>query len=176
MYAQGSVANMLRSLFVIGLIMSVFVLVFPRAEPLAPDVDVQETARQLESSQHLGISAPVDLPETWVPVRAQYQRMGDAKMTWVVGYTTPEGEYAALQQTADPSDEWVNTQVNRGDRTGEVEIDGVTWQRYERPGSTPQRSLVDRPEDGSLATVLTGSSSFAELEALLRSLEPVPTQ
>jgi NaMN:DMB phosphoribosyltransferase len=62
-YTQGSVANMLRSLLVIGAIMAVLALMFPRVQPEVPDIDVTETAQQVEQSTGWPISAPRDLPE-----------------------------------------------------------------------------------------------------------------
>lgn len=171
-YAQGSVANMLRSLLVIGAIMAVLVLMFPRVTPEAPDIDVLETAQQVEGSTGWQVSAPRDLPEGWVPTRAQYLRSTDGLMSWQAAYQTPEGDFVALQETVDATDEWVTRQVNRSPRVGRVEVAGVEWDQYNRDGKV-QRSLVRRGGEGELTTVVTGTASWAEIEVLVESLTPV---
>lgn len=173
-YAQGSVANMLRSLLVIGAIMALLVLVFPRVQPETPDIDVVETAQQVEQSTGWPISAPRDLPEGWVPTRAQYLRSTDGLMTWQAGYQTPEGDYAALQQTVDATDAWVEQQVNRSPRVGQVEVAGASWEQYNRDVKV-QRSLVRRGGPGEVTTIITGTASWDALQVLVESLAPVGT-
>lgn len=170
---QGSVANMLRSLLVIGAIMSLFVFVFPRVQPVPPDINVAETAEQVHESTGLPISVPANLPEGWVPMRAQYVQMGDGIMTWVAGFETPEGEYAALQQAQDATAEWVKTQVNNAPPDGTMMVDGREWAVFEREGSRAQRSIADHRGAGELSTVITGSATWDELTVLWESLEPV---
>ena len=172
-YASGSVANMLRSLLVIGAIMAVIVLVFPQVQPEVPDIDVVETAQQVEGSTDLSLAVPLDLPEGWVPTRAQYRRSTDGLMTWHAGFQTPAGDYAALQQTMDATDDWVITQVNRSPQVGALEIAGRSWLQYDRSGKV-QRSLVDRGDEGEMTTVVTGTASWEELETFAASLGPVP--
>lgn len=171
-YAQGSVANMLRSLLVIGAIMAVLALIFPRAQPEVRPVDVAATAQQVEQSTGWPITAPRDLPDGWVPTRAQYLRSTDGLMTWQAAYQTPAGDFAALQQTIDATDAWVTAQVNRSPRVGQVEVDGAAWEQYDREGKV-QRSLVRRGGSGEVTTVVTGTASFEELRLLVRSLSPV---
>ncbi|HHU09998.1 MAG TPA: DUF4245 domain-containing protein [Intrasporangiaceae bacterium] len=172
MYAQGSVANMLRSLLVIAAIMSLFVLVFPRLQPQAPGIDVAETAHQVEQSTGWDVSAPGGLPEAWVPLRANYHRIADL-MTWQAGFETAEGNYAAFAQTLDATDTWVEQSVARSPRLDAVEIGGASWERYDRIDGKVQRSLVQRGATGELTTVVTGTASWAELETLAGSLAPV---
>jgi hypothetical protein len=172
-YASGSVANMLRSLLVIGVIMAVIVLMFPNTQPQTPDVDVVETAQQIEGSTGWTLEVPLDLPEGWEATRAQYRRSTDGLMTWHAGFQTPSGDYAALQQTLDATDAWVTTQVNRSPRAGELEVAGRAWEQYDRSGKV-QRSLVDRGGPGEMTTVVTGTASWEEMQAFAASLGPVP--
>lgn len=171
-YAQGSVANMLRSLLVIAAIMSLFVLVFPRLQPQDPDINVAETASQIEQSTGWDVAAPVGLPQTWVPLRAHYQRTADL-MTWQAGFKTPAGDYAAFSQTLDATDSWVEQLVVRSPRIDPVEVAGESWDRYDRNDGKVQRSLVQRGQPGELSTVVTGTASWEELEQLAASLQPV---
>lgn len=172
-YASGSVANMLRSLLVIGAIMAVVALMFPRVQPQAPEVDAVATAQQIEGSTGWTLVVPRDLPEGWVATRAQYRRSTDGLMTWHAGFQTPSGDYAALQQTLDATDDWVTTQVNRSPQVGELEVAGRVWTQYDRTGKV-QRSLVDRGGPGEMTTVVTGTASWDEMEQFAASLAPVP--
>jgi hypothetical protein len=171
-YAQGSVANMLRSLLVIAAIMALFVVVFPRVQPVPPDVDVVETARQVQGATGEAVSVPEGLPEGWVPTRAQYLRSTDGLMTWQAAFETPAGEYAAVQETVGATDAWVTQQVNRSPRVGDLESDGTSWEQYDRRGRV-QRSLVLRGGESAPTTVVTGTASWDELVTLVSSLEPV---
>jgi hypothetical protein len=163
---------MLRSLLVIGAIMALLVVMFPRIQPTTPDVDVLETAQQVEQSTGWPVSAPRDLPDGWVATRAQYVRSTDGLMTWRAGYQTPEGDYAALQETVDATDAWVAQQVNRSPRVGQVEVAGASWDQYDRNAKI-QRSLVRRGSTGEITTVVTGTASWEELRILAESLAPV---
>lgn len=171
-YAQGSVANMLRSLLVIGAIMAVVVVIFPNTQPANPDLNVLETATQVQQSTGWAISAPRDLPSEWVATRAQYVRGTDSLMTWRAGYQSPQGEYVALQETVDATDGWVTAQVNDSPLVGQVQVAGSTWDQFNRDVRV-QRSLVRRGGPGEVTTVVTGTASWEEIEAFAEALAPV---
>lgn len=164
---------MLRSMLVIAAIMALFIIMFPRIQPDHSGVDVTETAQQIRESTGIEITAPGELPDGWVGTNAQYRRSADGLMTWHAVFETPAGDHVALNETVDATDAWVAQQVNRTERTGQVDLAGVTWQQYERGGSNPQRSLVDRGGDGELTTVVTGSATWDELQLFVESLAPV---
>lgn len=171
-YAAGSVANMLRSMLVIAAIMALFIIMFPRIQPDHSGVDVTETARQIQESTGVQISAPSDLPDGWVATRAEYRRGVDGLMTWHAGFEAPGGGFVALNETVDATDAWVTSTVNETERIGEREIAAQTWQQHSREGTRPQRSLVDRGASGELTTVVTGSASWEELQVFVESLAP----
>ena len=65
-YANGSTANIVRSLLVIGAIVAVLVAIVPRVSSVSqPPVDVAGTAEQVAADTGWPISAPRDLPEGW---------------------------------------------------------------------------------------------------------------
>lgn len=172
-YLKGSVANMLRSLLAIGAIMALFVVVAPRLQPDHSGVDVQETARQVAQTTGWAVSAPQGLGEDWVETAAQYRMSTDNLMTWHLGYETPSGDFIALNETQDATDDWVATQVNQAPGVGETDVAGDTWQQYAREGARVQRSLVRPGEDGQLTTVVTGNAPWAQLAEFVAALEPV---
>ena len=172
-YTQGSVANMLRSMLVIGALMALFVVMAPRLQPDHSGVNALETAQQLHDTTGLAVSAPSDLPDGWVATRAEYRRGADNLMTWHALFETPDGAIVALNQAEDVTDTWVAQTVNRTERIGETEVAGAVWEQYERTGTRPQRSFVDRAEDGALSTVVTGDAPWVDLETFVTALQPV---
>lgn len=173
-YSMGSTPNMLRSLLVIGGLVALLWFMTPRVNTLnGPVVDVHSTALDVVEQSGWPISEAVDLPEGWTTTSARYVRGTDKLMTWHAGYQAPSGNYVAVEQTKDATREWVDAQVNRARRTGELEAGGVTWTKYERGGKV-QNSLVDRrTEPGQLTTLLTGTGTFEELKVVAEHLEPV---
>ena len=171
-YSQGSVANMLRSVLVIGAIMALFLVMAPRLQPDHSGVEPIETARQLQQSTGLPVSVPQDLPDGWVATRAEYRRGADSLMTWHVLYETPDGDAVALNQALDATPVWVAQMVNQTEQVGQQELAGLTWEHYAREGATPQRSFVDRGESGELSTVVTGDASWDDLETFVAALTP----
>ena len=90
-------------------------------------------------------------------------RTTDGFSTWHAGYQTPSGTYVAVEQTMDPTREWVEAQTNRAPKIGTLEAGGRTWTKYERDTKV-QNSLVDDPQaPGELTTLVTGTASFEEM-------------
>ena len=175
-YANGSVANMARSLLVIGAIVALLVAIVPRVNTVSqPPVDVASSAVEVARTSGWPIEQPEGLPEGWKATSVRYVRSTDGLMTWHAGYQSPSGNYVALEQTRDATSEWVSAQTNRAPRTGELQAGGRTWVKYVRTGKV-QNSLVERPDaQGRLTTIITGTGTFAELAAFADTLRPVRT-
>ena len=175
-YANGSAANIVRSLLVIGAIVAVLVAIVPRVSSVSqPPVDVADTAQQVAADTGWPISAPRDLPEGWRATSVRYVRSTDGLMTWHAGYVSADGRYVALEQTKDATTEWVSAQTNRARVTGQVQAGGLTWDTLVRSGKV-QNSLVHHGEaPGVLTTIVTGTGTFEELKLFADALEPVRT-
>jgi hypothetical protein len=175
-YANGSVANMVRSLVVIGVIVSALIAIVPRVNSVSqPPVDVEGTSVEVAKSSGWPIERPEGLPDGWKPTSVRYVRSTGGLMTWHAGYQSPTGNYVAIEQTEDATDEWVSAQTNRAPRTGDVQAAGRTWDTYVRSGKV-QNSLVHRAEGSAeLTTIVTGTGTFEELTAFAETLRPVPT-
>lgn len=174
-YANGSVANMARSLVVIGALVAVLIAVVPRVNSVSqPAVEVAASSVEIARSSGWAIDRPEGLPDGWKATSVRYVRSTDGLMTWHVGYTSPTGNYVALEQTEDATPAWISAQTNRAAVTGEVEAAGRTWGTYVRGGKV-QNSLVHKPQGtGELTTIITGTGTFEELAAFAESLRPVP--
>ena len=173
-YARGSVANMVRSLLVVGALVALLVAVVPRVNTVSqPPVDVASTAVEVARSTGWPIERPEGLPDGWKATSVRYVRSTDGLMTWHAGYQSPAGSYVALEQTRDATARWVSAQTNRAPRTGELRAAGRTWGQYVRTGKL-QNSLVDQPTgQGALTTIITGTGTFEELAAFAETLRPV---
>lgn len=173
-YANGSAANMVRSLLVIGALVALLVAIVPRVNTVSqPPVDVAGAAAEVVRESGWPIEAPAGLPEGWSASSVRYVRSTGGLMTWHAGYTSPTKNYVAIEQTKNATAEWVAAQTNRARRTGQVQAAGRTWTTYER-GVKVQNSMVAAPTAaGGLTTIITGTGTFAELTRFAEALRPV---
>jgi len=173
-YASGSVANMARSMLVVGVLVAALIAIVPRVNTVSqPPLDVAASAVEIAKESGWAISQPVGLPEGWKATSVRFVRSTDGLQTWHVGYQAASGNYVALEQTKGATRGWIEAQTNRARRTGEVEAAGTTWTTFERSPKI-QRSLLSTTEsvDG-LTTLITGTGTFVELTAFAEALEPV---
>ncbi len=173
-YANGSVANMIRSLLVITALVAVLIAVVPRVNQVSqPPVDVVSASVEVAKKSGWPISRPERLPEGWKATSVRYVRSTDGLMTWHAGYQSPSGNYVALEQTQGATQRWIEAQTNRARDIGELGAGGVTWTKYERGGKV-QNSLLSRGADAQdLTTLITGTGTFDELATFAGSLRPV---
>jgi Protein of unknown function (DUF4245) len=176
-YANGSAANMVRSLVVIGVLVALLIAIVPRVNTISqPPVDVADASVEIAKQSGWPIERPEGLPDGWKATSVRYVRSTDGLMTWHAGYQSPTGNYVALEQTKDATSGWVDAEVNRARKTGEVQAGGRTWTTYVRAQKV-QNSLVDpATAPGGLTTIVTGTGTFAELTAFAESLRPVPVK
>ena len=175
-YANGSVANILRSLLVIGALVAVLVAVVPRVSTVSqPPVDVAGASLEVARESGWPIERPANLPDGWKATSVRYVSSTDGLRTWHAGYQSPTGNYVAIEQTKDATAKWVEAQTNRAAKTGSVQAGGRTWSTYVRSGKV-QNSLVHPPSAGDeLTTIITGTGTLDELAAFAGTLEKVPT-
>jgi hypothetical protein len=175
-YANGSAANMVRSLVVICVIVAVLIAIVPRVNTVSqPPVDVAGASVEVAKESGWPIERPEALPAGWKATSVRYVRSTGGLMTWHAGYQSPTGNYIAIEQTKDATAKWISAQTNRAARTGEVQAAGRTWGTYVRSGKV-QNSLVHRAQSpAELTTIVTGTGTFEELTAFAETLAPVPT-
>lgn len=169
-YARGSVANMVRSLVVIGAIMALLYFMVARTNSVAtPDIDIPQVATPVARETGWPIEVPVDLPDGWAPSAVRYVPSTDGLQTWHVGYTSPAGHYVAVEQTKEPTEKWVRQQVNHAPKTGTLQAGGRTWDTFVRDQKTQNSLVTEGPEP--LTTVVTGDGTFAELQLFAEHLK-----
>jgi hypothetical protein len=154
---------------VLGLVL-VLLLLVPRVNGVTqPPVDVGLGARAAAAQVDFTPSRPGGLPAGWRPTSVRTTRSTADVLTWHVGYQTPGGRYAAVEQGGRAPAEWVEQQVNRAPEQGSVLVRGERWARRVRADKT-QNSLVHTR--GAVTTIVTGTASFDELTVLAESLAP----
>ncbi|MFT4300073.1 MAG: DUF4245 domain-containing protein [Aeromicrobium sp.] len=116
------------------------------------DVDYATTADSARQAATYGLLAPADLPEGW---RANGVRFTPGStQAWHLGVLTDEDRYIGLEQDKRPLDDVLEEHAEGAKQAGMVEIDGVTWQRFDGPKD--RITLVrETPEVTTLVTTST---------------------
>ena len=165
---RASAGDMVRSLAVVGAVVAVILLLNARDErAVVREVDYAAPLTQARDAASYDVLGPAGLSEQW---RATSVRLPaeDGGFTWHVGFVTPRGDYAGLEQSdGPPAREFVDRFAEGSRVTGDVRVGARTWQR--REGGEPEpRALVLR--DSASTTVVAGTAGWPELEELARSL------
>jgi Protein of unknown function (DUF4245) len=118
--------------------------------------------------------APAGLPASWQPVSSGLAvggANGAGTVTWQLGYMTPAGSLASLEETNASAGAFVRRMTNDGAPLAPTRLDGRTWSLSATP-SRGQRSMYVTSPAG-FTVVITGNATWAELRELAASLRPV---
>jgi hypothetical protein len=122
------------------------------------------------SAEPFTVVAPNGLPADWRATSESYQLPGNSAAIWHVGYLTPSGGYAQLDQTTQSLAGYLSGQHSDAVSGIAVQVGGETWQRY--TGSTPPalRILLIHTDPKS-TEIVAGSATLSELEQLVGALK-----
>ena len=165
----GSAGDMVRSMGVIVVIVLVIFIVQIRNDPSpVRRVSISGALKVARSQAPYAVAGPVGLPRTW---RATSVRFGGdgAPTSWHIGYVTPDGDYAALEQGPGNDGSVLDRVSDRGSSAGSVDINGVTWKRVQ--GGSPEPRALVRTGTGP-ATVVAGRATWTELGELAAAGRP----
>lgn len=173
-YSMGSLPNMLRSMFVIGLLVLALVAVIPRIGQVdRPAIDAAAKASQTASETKWPIELPKGLGEGWKPTVATYAPGTGKVPTFTTVWTTPGGSDIALKQAEAVTDEWLVRSVDGGTLSGVTSVAGRGFERFDDP-SRRQVSYVVRGKGAKgLTLVATTTGDERELKTFLASLQKV---
>ena len=118
--------------------------------------------------------APSGLPASWQPVSSGLAvggANGAGTVTWQLGYMTPDGSLASLEETNASAGAFVRRMTNDGTLLAPARLDGRTWSLSATP-SRGQRSMYVTSPAG-FTVVVTGNATWAQLRELAASLRPV---
>ena len=118
--------------------------------------------------------APATLPASWHPVSSSLVAggaNGAGTVTWHLGYMTPEGSLASLEESNASAGAFVRRMTNDGTTLAPLRVDGQTWHLSATPARGQRSIYLTSPAGFTL--VVTGNATWAELRQLAASLRPV---
>ncbi|WP_338896318.1 DUF4245 domain-containing protein [Streptomyces sp. TG1A-60] len=111
------------------------------------------------------VAAPEGLPDTWKATSVRFR--GDESDRWHLGFHDPEGQYVAVEQSAEEPSRFIPDATRDAKKTGATrQIGDETWTRYE--GERYDALVVER--EGS-TTVVAGTAPFAQLTKMAQALK-----
>ena len=135
-----------------------------------PPVDYDGAVAQAVEAKVFPILVPKPLPTGYVATSARFEAetygaTGDVR--WYTGFTTPDREFVSLWQSTGPMGKILAATSNHGECSQKQVINNVEWIKCENP--KPLARVLAVKKDG-VSTVVSGTASFAELEAFINSL------
>jgi len=118
--------------------------------------------------------APADLPGSWQPVSSALAvggANGPGTVTWQLGYMTPSGSLASLEETNASAAAFISRMTNDGTALAPRRLATRTWHLSSTP-SRDQRSMYYTSSVG-YTVVVTGNATWAQLREFAASLHPV---
>jgi hypothetical protein len=171
-----TVRDMVLSLAVVAVPIAVVLVIEPSkgGNPVhvVDTASYQSALSAARGAEPFAVLAPAALPGGWKLTSAYYQPAGSGPADWHLGYLTPSGGYAALEQTTEPLSAYLTDQHSDAAAVGAVHVAGATpdvWQHY--TGTTPSglRTLLCS-QTGKSTVIVAGSATLAELEQLAVAL------
>ena len=120
--------------------------------------------------------APSGLPGSWQPVSSGLAvggANGPGTVTWQLGYMTPSGSLASLEETNASAPAFIRRMTNDGTALAPTRLATQSWHLSSTP-SRGQRSMYYTSTTGR-TVVVTGNATWAQLRELAASLHPVAT-
>jgi Protein of unknown function (DUF4245) len=140
----------------------------PNAVPLQL-VDVSTAARRAAPVLGFAPSVPSGL-QGWTATTAVVRDGTDGIATWHVGFITPQGNYAGIEQATRSDFTWENALDSGGLWVGSVEVDGRTWAHMEKAERNTTALILRRP--GRVTLVTAKGGGVPDAVTLIRSLPP----
>jgi hypothetical protein len=168
----GPVLRAGRSVLTCLLFSAVAIVAVPLQHATAPvTVDYRPDLARLTQSARFPVLAPAGLPPSWTPVSSALAvggANGPGTLTWQLGYMTPSGTLASLEETDARPAGFVARMTNGGTPQPPVHLAGQTWSTRWNAGRA-QRSMY---RSGLPTVVVTGDASWPDLATLASSLRP----
>jgi Protein of unknown function (DUF4245) len=165
-----------RAIATCVLLSAVFILIVPMDHASSPTViSYRADLATMTRTAPYQVFAPAGLPRSWSPVNSGVAvggANGPGTVTWRLGFVTPSGTLAALEETNTAPAPFIRRMTNSGTAQPPVTIGGRTWAASVTSGRG-QRSLAVTTA-GGITLVVTGNASAAQLRTLAASLRPQP--
>lgn len=152
----------------------VLVVIPGRHQGTTPSVHYGADLAALRKGARYTCYAPQGLSPAWRPISTRLTGVDEQgkPVSWHLGFLTPAGRYAALEESDERPDGpggFIVRMTSEGRPDGTETVDGHAWERRFRPDKD-QRSLVRRLP--GLTLVVTGNADYGELATLAAALRP----
>ena len=176
MSAARSVLRGGRSALTCLLIIAAAIVAVPPQHATTPSqVSYTRDLARLARTAHYAVLAPEGLPRGWRPdssVLTLGGANGPGTATWHLGYVTPSGRDASLEESDASAAGFIRRMTNSGTAQPPARVSGRLWNLAWTAGRG-QRSMYYTSRAGA-TVVVTGNATWAELRALAASLRPQP--
>lgn len=162
-----TVRNMILSLGVSVLAAGVIYLFVPHDDsaPELKRVDYRVELLTARRAASYPVAAPEGLPQSWKATSVRFQ--GDDFDAWHLGFHDPEGQYVAVEQSAQKPSVFIDDATQGAEETKSTQkIGNQVWRRYE---GERYNALV--LEGDGVTTVVTGSAAPAQLTRMAEALK-----
>lgn len=159
------------------LVLAIFVITPRDNKEVLRTVDYSSQLWALRSDAPYTPWAPEGLPPSWRPTSSRLNGLdsgGEQPVAWHLGFVTPKGEYAALEQSNEKAEAYVPRMTNSSKPIGTMQVAGESWAKYHR--NDKKANSLARPGPGGMSIVVTGTASYEELAVLAASLKPQAKQ
>ena len=154
------------------LLSAVAIVAVPLQHATAPvSADYRPDLATLSRTAPYPVAAPAGLPPSWTPVSSALAvggANGPGTVTWHLGYVTPSGTLASLEETDASAAGFIRRMTNSGALGPTVRVAGQTWSTRWTAGRG-QRSMYRTGPPGA-TVVVTGNASWPDLAILAGAL------
>ncbi|MFJ2575544.1 DUF4245 domain-containing protein [Kitasatospora aureofaciens] len=166
-----TVRDMVLSMLAVGGVVWIGYLFLPHDADSVPPLKVEYRveAASAKRAAPYQLLAPQGLSDKWRATSVGYQPAAQSNgkgNAWHLGFVTPSGQYAAVEQSDVPRDVLLSDKVAGGRPDGTSDVAGRTWERVQ--GDKARALTV---QDGVGTTLLTGTASYDELAELAQALK-----
>jgi Protein of unknown function (DUF4245) len=159
------------------LLLSAFIMVAVPLQYAGPPATVsyRHDLATMTRAARYPVVAPAWLPLSWSPVSSAVAlggANGPGTATWHLGFATPSGTLASVEQSDAAPAAFVRRMTNSGTPAPAVRVDGLLWRASANVGRA-QRSLYRTERDGG-TLIVTGNATWAQLRVLAASLRVQP--
>jgi hypothetical protein len=162
------VGDMLRSLAVVGLIIVPLWLLIPHhTNQRVTVIDYSTALSQAERLSSQQVVAPAGLPATWRATSVSVSGGSGHPVVFHLGFVTPAGDYAALEESNGPADGYLQTLLGKTPQgLNDVRVGAVSWRSLR--GTDGRVALVS--PSTPMTVVVKGTARLGELTTLATSL------
>ncbi len=167
MRGRQTVRDMILSMLAIGGVAAVAYAFIPHATgDSIRAVDYSSALASAKRAAPYPVLGPDGLAGSWKATSVEYRKDQKGYTVWHLGFVTPSGQYAAVEQSNAGRDDVLATTVPGAQPDGDAPLAGKDWKRYQ--GSHYRGLTVPT---GAATTVVTGTASYDELSQLAQALK-----